>query len=112
MAGFADTKILVSNVLHPSSQIEQINLIDKTHIWNPFNNAALNHENNTFTIEVDTNKSRKVNNGASLPIRLNNSSSEPFFLTLDYLSKSNSGSAKFLVILEIAPTIKYFGTVV
>lgn len=96
LATFADAKILLSNVLHPSSQTQQVNLVDKTHVWRHHNNALLNQENNTLTIYVDTNKSRRVNNGAAMPIHLNNTSRDPLFLTLEYVPKSIKGNAKFL----------------
>jgi hypothetical protein len=97
LASFADAKIFLSNVLFPSAQTRQLNLIDKTHTWSHFNNAVLNQENDTLTIKVDTNNGREKNNGASLPIHLNNTSSDPPFLTLDYFPKSIKGNAKFIV---------------
>ena len=61
-------KCYYQTYLHPSPQTRQINLVDKSHLWSPFNNAVLSHENNTLTIEVDSNKPRKVNNGGSLQL--------------------------------------------
>jgi len=95
LATFADAKILISNVLYPSSQSRQINLIDKTHIWSSFNNAVLNQENDTLTIKVNTNDDRKLYNRAFLPIHLNNTSREPLFLTLDYFPQSIKGNGTF-----------------
>jgi Dolichyl-phosphate-mannose-protein mannosyltransferase len=97
LAAFADAKVLRSNVLQPSPQTRQIDLIDKTHIWSSFNNAVLNQKNNTLSIKVDTTKSGKVNSGASLPFHLENHSSLPRVLTLDYSTKSIKGNAKFSV---------------
>lgn len=80
LSTFADAKIILSNVLYPSSQIQQ-SLVDRTHIWSPFNNAVLNQENDTLTMKVDTNNARKLYNRAYLPIHLNNTSREPLLLT-------------------------------
>jgi hypothetical protein len=96
IATYANAKILLSNVLHPSLQIRQINLVDKTHMWSSFNNALLNQKNDTLTIKVDTNNDRIVYNRAFLPLHLNNTSKEPLLLTLDYFPKSIKGNATFL----------------
>ena len=104
LATFKNTTILLSNVLHPSSETSQINLLDKNHIWSPFNNAALNQENDTLTIKVDTSNGRKLYNRAFLPIHINDTSTEPLLLTLDYFAKSIKGQATFLAeIIEYSP---------
>ena len=97
LATFADAKVVSSNVLEPASEVRQLDLIDKTHKWRHFNNVILNQENDTLTIKVDTKNGREINNGVSLPIHLNDTSSNPPFLSLDYFPKSIKGNAKFIV---------------
>ena len=73
-----------------------VNLLDENHIWKPFNQAMLTQNNDTLTINVDTNMTKKMYNRAFLPTNINYEMNKTLLLNLDYASKSDMGNATFL----------------
>jgi aldose sugar dehydrogenase len=72
-----------------------INLLDNNQIWKPFGQATLSQNDGTLSINVDSNKTKKIFNRSFLPTRINYLMNKTLLLNLDYVSKSDMGNATF-----------------
>ena len=88
-----------------------VNLLDENHIWKPYPQAMLTQNNDTLTINVDTNMTNKIYNRAFLPTNINYEMNKTLLLNLDYSSKSDTGNATFLAeIMENSSSYNTNGT--
>jgi aldose sugar dehydrogenase len=77
-----------------------VNLLDENHIWKPFNQAMLTQNNDTLTINVETNITKKMYNRAFLPTNINYEMNKTLLLNLDYATKSNLGNSTFMIQIQ------------
>jgi aldose sugar dehydrogenase len=88
-----------------------INLLDNNQIWKPFNQATLSQNDGTLTINVDSNKTKKIFNRSFLPTKINYLMNKTLLLNLDYVSKSDMGNATFFAqIIENSSSYNTNGT--
>jgi aldose sugar dehydrogenase len=73
-----------------------LNLLDEKQMWRPFNDAIISQSDDTLSINVNTNNTKKIHNRAQLQTQINWTKSKPLLLNLDYISESLKGNATFL----------------
>ena len=77
-----------------------VNLLDENHIWKPFNQAMLTQNNDTLTINVNTNMTKEMYNRAFLPTKINYEMNKTLLLSLDYATESNLGNSTLMIQIQ------------
>ena len=82
-----------------------INLVDEKNLWRQNNDAKISRNDDSLSINVNTNNEKKIYNRAMLQTQINWTTSKPLLLNLDYASESLKGDATFLAEIRQNPTV-------
>ena len=87
----------------PSTSI--MNLVDEKNLWSQNNDAKISRNDDSLSINVNTNNNMKIYHRAMLQTQINWTTSKPLLLNLDYASESLKGNATFLAEIRQNPTV-------
>jgi hypothetical protein len=88
--------ILSYDTLRPSLRVKPLNLTDGSYVWKAWERASVWQEHNILSIDVNTNNTNETFNHAYMSTRINSTSDEPLFLTVQYSTYPANGTATYV----------------
>jgi Dolichyl-phosphate-mannose-protein mannosyltransferase len=91
-----DISILSYDTLRPSLRVKPLNLADGSYVWKAWEPASVWQEHNILSIHVNTNNTNETFTHAYMSTRINSTSDEPLFLTIEYSTYPPNGTTTYV----------------